>query len=60
MTFERGQQVSTPMGTGVVIYQRMAPPTYTEAEAVSVRLTARETDVNYSGTIFPAAEVHPV
>jgi hypothetical protein len=57
MTFKTGQRVTTPLGAGVVVYQRMAPPTYSEAEAVSVRLDARREDPGYEGTIFSADKV---
>lgn len=47
------------LGYGEVQYQRMAPPTYSYAEAVSVKLDNR-TEPNYTGTIFPAENVFPV
>lgn len=57
--FDRGDRVTTPLGPGTVAYQRMAPPTYSVPEAVSVVLDDRRLRPGYSGTIFPAAEVFP-
>ena len=60
MTFRQGDRVLTPLGPGGVAYQRMAAPDYREAEAVSVVLDARRTDIHYAGTIFRAGDVRPV
>ncbi len=59
MTFQQGDQVQTPLGPGRVAYQRMAPPDYREAAAVSVVLDARRAQPGYTGTIFAAAVVQP-
>lgn len=56
----KGTRVVTPLGPGGVAYVRMAAPNYATPEAVSVVLDARRADPNYSGTIFPAADVRPV
>jgi hypothetical protein len=48
------------MGVGEVNYQRMAPPTYSEAEVVIVYLDSRAIDREwgkYHGTVFPAEQV---
>jgi hypothetical protein len=61
--------VSTPQGLGTVNYQRMAPPSYSQAEAVSVLLDERRVrgfargeliDPDYEGTIFPAATISTI
>ncbi len=57
MTFQRGQRVNTPLGPGSVAYQRMRPPEYREAEAVSVVLDDRANRPFYVGTVFRAEEV---
>lgn len=55
-----GQRVRTPQGTGRVAYQRFGPPSYTQAEAVSVILDAKRRCVGYSGTIFSADAITPI
>jgi hypothetical protein len=55
--FQRGQRVRTPLGSGHVAYQRMRPPEYNEAEAVSVVLEAKQNKPGYTGTIFRAEDV---
>jgi hypothetical protein len=63
MKFTPGQKVKTPKGSGVVKYQRMAPPTYTDAQSVSVVLDScyeESNNPNYTGTIFPAEQVTPI
>lgn len=55
--FRRGQRVKTPLGYGMVNYQRMRPPEYSEAEAVSVILDAKQNRPGYSGTIFSVKDV---
>ena len=63
MSFTQGQRVNTPSGSGTVNYQRMAPPTYSQAESVSVFLDNREPDRlqgKYGGTVFPAEKVTPI
>lgn len=57
MIFHQGDRVITKLGTGRVVYQRMAPPNYTEAFAVSVMLDAKQNKPGYAGTIFASAEV---
>ncbi len=63
MNFEKGQRVNTPLGEGAVVYQRMAPPSYTEVEAVSVLLDSKKAESerppfpSYSGTTFPAEQI---
>lgn len=56
-TFQRGQRVKTPLGYGMVAYQRMRSPEYSEAEAVSVVLEAKQNKPGYTGTIFRAEDV---
>jgi hypothetical protein len=58
--FFKNQRVTTPLGPGRVVYQRMAPPSYSEPAAVSVRLDSKESEPRYAGTIFPAADVAPI
>lgn len=60
MNFFKGQKVKTPLGEGTVAWQRMAPPSYSQAEAVSVRLSGHEADYNYTGTVFSADKVMPL
>ncbi len=60
MTFTPGDRVNTPLGPATVLTQRMEPPTYRHAAAVSVRLDSRQTDPRYSGTVFAAADVEPL
>ena len=59
MTFREGERVDTPQGPGTVVFQRMAPPEYVEAAAVSVRLDSRRRDLTYTGTIYLAGLVIP-
>ncbi len=64
MTFTKGQSVVATFKdgrkeTGRVVYQRMAGPTYSEAEAVSVFLDSQRNRVGYCGTMFFAADVVP-
>ena len=56
MTFTRGQRVKTPLGVGTVVYQRMSPPDYTDAFAVSVKLDSKK-NPEYNRTIFPAEAI---
>lgn len=60
MTFTQGQRVSTPYGLGSVAYQRMAPPDYSAAEAVSVVLDVKRAQLGYTGTILAASDVQPI
>lgn len=48
------------MVKGIVAYVRMAPPDYTEPEAVSVVLETKQNMPGYSGTIFPANKIKPL
>jgi hypothetical protein len=57
MNFKPGTPVMTSMGRGEVVFSRMAPPTYSEPEAYSIKLDSRKTDPTYNGTMFPASEV---
>lgn len=54
-----GDRVSTALGKGTVAYVRMAPPTYTEVEAVSVVLDAKRGQPGYTGTILDSSQVIP-
>ena len=45
------------MGEGTVVYCRMAPPTYSEAQVYSVKLDCKAEQDGYTGTIFPAGKV---
>lgn len=55
--FDQGDRVITPEGRGTVVYRRMAPPTYAEPAAYSVRLDSRAGDPTYNGTIYAARDV---
>ena len=55
-----GARVATLQGPGTVIYVRMRPPLYAEAEALCVRLDARAGVPGYTGTIYRVADVAPV
>jgi hypothetical protein len=59
MQFVKGERVKTALGQGRVLSQRMKPPLYIEAEAVSVCLDSKKEwlGINYGGTMFPADEV---
>lgn len=57
---KHGDYVETPNGSGRVVFVRMAPPTYTEPEAVSVLLDAYKHRADYVGTTFLAAAVKKV
>lgn len=54
--FDPGDRVMTPGGPGVVVYRRMAPPSYSRADVYSVRLDAP----SYTGTIYKAEQVTKV
>lgn len=51
--FDQGDRVRTPLGAGVVVYRRMAPPSYGEVQAYSVKLDGKE----HAGAVFPAEQV---
>ena len=55
--YRQGDRVQTPNGPGAVAYQRMGPPDYTEAAAVSVVLDSERTRAGYTGTVFPASAI---
>jgi hypothetical protein len=55
--FNAGDRVNTPFGPGKVVYKRMAPPTYSQAEAYSVKLDEKADRIGYSGTMFSADDV---
>lgn len=64
MQFHRGQRVRVKRGDGTtalgqVAYQRLAPPDYLDAEAVSVYLDQKTNQPGYAGTIFSAKDVEP-
>lgn len=48
-----GDRVRTPRGAGVVVYRRMAPPSYAEVEVYSVKLDG----VEHVGVLYAAALV---
>jgi hypothetical protein len=50
--FSKGDKVSTPYGTGVVLYVRMEPPNYSQAACYSIQL-----DTGGNSTIIPAHQV---
>lgn len=52
----QGDRVTTKLGTGTVVYVRMAPPDFREIEAVSVKLDSPSGSASV-GTIFKAADV---
>lgn len=51
--FDKGDRVQTPHGAGVVVYRRMAPPSYAEVEAHSVKLDGK----NHVGSMYAAEKV---
>lgn len=51
-----GTPVTTPFGTGIVVYSRMAPPDYDTVAVYSVSLDKKAGDPAYTGTIVAAAE----
>lgn len=55
--FERGDRVDTKFGPGSVVYIRMAPPNFSDVEAVSVYLDARRARPDYVGTMFLPSEI---
>jgi hypothetical protein len=57
MNFKPGTPVMTSMGRGEVVFSRMAAPTYSEAEAYSIKLDSRKNDPTYTGTMFSASDV---
>jgi hypothetical protein len=63
MIFDKGDRVSTPAGTGTILYRRMAAPDYNSVAAYSVCLDTKKIESEkppfpfYSGTIFKAEEV---
>ena len=62
MTFSQGERVRIKSSgkTGTVAYQRMAPPYYREASAVSVVLDEKRNNIGYNGTMFAAEDVEKV
>lgn len=58
-TLQVGDRVRTPYGVGSIVYWRMAPPTYTEVDAYSVRLDSQQHRIGYAGTIVRAAVCVP-
>jgi hypothetical protein len=60
MRYTQGQRVRTPMGLGYVAYERLGPPDYTEAAAVSVVQDSQRTRIGYVGTMWAAHKVTPV
>lgn len=59
VTFQKGQKVITPRGSGTVAYQRMGGPNFSDAVAVSVVLDDKRYKPGYSGTMFNATDVQP-
>lgn len=57
MLFDRGDRVFARGKSGTVVYRRMAPPTFSKAEAYSVVLDERRDVPGYTGTIFSAQDV---
>jgi hypothetical protein len=59
MNYCQGDIVMTPLGRGKVQYIRMAPPTYSEPQAISVYVfdVGLSRSTPYNGTIFSAAEI---
>lgn len=52
-----GDYVTTPSGTGRVVYVVMSPPDYTEPQVVSVLLDDYRLRLDYRGTMFLASAV---
>lgn len=57
MTFSPGDRVKTPKGFGMVLWQRMKPPSYSEPATLSVCLDSEKERPEYSGTVFPVEQV---
>lgn len=55
----QGDRVSTSRGKGTVAYVRMAPPTFSEVDAVSVVLDSKRGQLGYTGTILDSSQVIP-
>lgn len=55
--FHKGDRVMTPDGPGEVVYKRMSPPTYSQAEVYSVCLDSKRGQGTYTGTIYKAEQV---
>lgn len=61
--FDKGSRVMTSHGPGVVLYKRMASPTYTEVSVYCVCIDAKKAESEkppfpfYNGTIVPAGDV---
>jgi hypothetical protein len=60
ITLTAGDFVTTPYGTGRVVYVRMLPPDYATIAAVSVYLDAKRGELGYTGTPCDAASVKAV
>lgn len=57
---EKGDRVMTPGGAGGVAYVRMHPPNYMTPKDVCVVLDSRKSDINYTGTTYPADKVFKI
>lgn len=57
LVYPQGTRVNTPLGTGAVVYVRMAGPTYSQPQAYSVKLDCYATDPEHRGTVFAAKDV---
>jgi hypothetical protein len=59
MILPTGTRVVTPLGSGVVVYVKLAPPDFLEPDVYSVRLDHRAGQFihRYQGTVIPAADV---
>lgn len=60
MIIQKGARVKTPRGEGVIVYARLAPPTFNTPEVYSVLLDKNRKVIGYSGTIIPAYQVEPL
>ena len=56
-TAQQKVRIKSTGETGVVAYQRMAPPDFREAFSVSVVLDSKLTLVGYRGSVFLADDV---
>ena len=56
----KGDRVTTPLGTGTVAWLRLAPPLFVAPAAVSVVLDSQRDRRGYTGTMFPSEKVEVV
>lgn len=59
-TIPKGTLVSTPLGTGKVVYVRMLSPEFAKPLAYSVCLDKHAENYGYTGTIIMASDVKEI